>query len=326
MKAMTFKINVLAACLTTGLALAPVSVLGQSWPQRTVRLIVPTGAGSSIDVGARLFGDRLARRWNQPVVVENRPGAEGVVGVTAFVNMHDDHALLVSFAGPMSVLPIIQEKLPYDPAADFVPISSVSSNFATIAATASLNISSLSELVAMARAQSGKLNYHAAPGAFPILFAGFMKKTGIEMVSVAYRESILSTQDLVEGRIQVVMTPLTNVLPQTQTGKLRLLAVTNKERSPLAPAVPTAIEAGFPDLAFEGFSGFFGTRGITAELRDRISADIRAVASDPTIVERLAAAGLAVHASTPTEFAAAIVEQRAHITSIVKLIGHNPAR
>src|SRR5262249_23470102 len=251
----------------------------EPWPQRVVRLIVPTGAGSSIDVGARLFADRLATRWSKPVVVENRPGAEGVLGVSAFVNMRDDHALLVSFPGPLSVLPITQEKLPYDPVKDLVPISSVTDNFATVATAAPLSVASLSELVTVARAHPGKLNYHAAQGAFPILFAGFLKNAGLDMVPVSYRESTLSTQDLVEARIHVVIGPLTNVLPQAQAGRARLLAVTNKYRSPLAPTVPTASEAGYPDLSFEGLSGFFGARNIAPDLRDRISADIRAIAA-----------------------------------------------
>src|SRR5260221_13831430 len=187
------RIGVFSACVMAGLSLAAHVVEAETWPQRTVRVIVPTGPGSSVDVGARLFADRLAKRWNHSVVVENRPGAEGIVGVSAFVNMRDDHTLLVSFAGPMSVLPVTQGKLPYDPVRDLVPISSVSNNFATVAVTASLSARSLSELVTMARAQPGKLNYHAAPGAFPIVFAGFLRNAGLQVTSVSYRESILST-------------------------------------------------------------------------------------------------------------------------------------
>jgi len=318
--------RILVCCLVADFFLVSTPLQAESWPQRAVRLIVPTGAGSSVDVGARLFAERLAKRWNQPVVVENRPGAEGVVGVSAFLNMHDDHALLVSFAGPMSVLPVTQGKLPYDPVRDLVPISSVSNNFATVAVTASLGARSLSELVRMVRAQPGKLNYHAAPGAFPIVFAGFLRSAGLQMIPVSYRESILSTQDLAEGRIQAVITPLTNVLPQVQAGQVRLLAVINTERAPLAPAIPTAKEAGYPNLTFEGFSGFFGARDLAPERRDSISADIRAVASDPIVADRLAAVGLVVHGSTPAEFAAVIAEQRAQMTAIVNLIGHDQAR
>jgi len=317
----------LARVLTAGTlsGLVPTPVDAEAWPQRTVHLIVPTGPGSSVDIGARLFARRLADRWKHPVIIENRPGAEGVIGVSAFVNMHDDHALLVSFAGPISILPVTQHKLPYDPVHDLVPISSSTDNFATVAAAASWKIGSLSELVSLARAQPGKLNYHAAPGAFPILFAGFAKGAGLDMIPVSYRESIMSTQDLVEGRIQIIMTALTNVLPQAQAGKVRLLAVTNKSRSPLAPETPTAIEAGYPDLTFEGFSGFFGSRDIPPARRDSVSADVRAVAADPAVSDRLAAVGLIAHGSTSAEFAAAIEEQRNKMASIMKLIGGKPA-
>ena len=317
----------LARVLTAGTlsGLVPTPVDAEAWPQRTVHLIVPTGPGSSVDIGARLFARRLADRWKHPVIIENRPGAEGVIGVSAFVNMHDDHALLVSFAGPISILPVTQDKLPYDPVHDLVPISSSTDNFATVAAAASWKIGSLSELVSLARAQPGKLNYHAAPGAFPILFAGFAKGAGLDMIPVSYRESIMSTQDLVEGRIQIIMTALTNVLPQAQAGKVRLLAVTNKSRSPLAPEIPTAIEAGYPDLTFEGFSGFFGSRDIPPAQRDSVSADVRAVAADPAVSDRLAAVGLIAHGSTSAEFAAAIEEQRNKMASIMKLIGGKPA-
>jgi len=207
-----------------------------------------------------------------------------------------------------------------------VPISSNTDNFATVATAASLKVGSLAELVAMARSEPGKLNYHAAPGAFPILFAGFARSAGLDMVPISYRESILSTQDLVEARIQIVMTPLTNLLSQAQAGKVRLLAVTNKIRSPLAPDVPTAVEAGYPELSFEAFSGFFGTRDIAPALRDRISADVRAVATDPAIAARLATVGLVAHGSTPAEFPPAIAEQRAQMASIAELIGIRPGQ
>jgi tripartite-type tricarboxylate transporter receptor subunit TctC len=309
-----------------GLAFAPQPADADGWPQRAVHLIIPSGPGSSVDVAARLFAERLGDRWKQPVVVENRPGAEGIIGVNAFINMHDDHALLASFAGPMSVLPVTMEKLPYDPARDLVPISSMTDNFATVASANALNIGSLSELVAAARAQPARLNYHAAAGAFPIVFAGFLKAAGIDMVPVSYRESIFSTQDLVEGRIQIVMTALTNVLPQAQAGKVRLLAVTNKQRSPLVPEVPTALEAGHPDLSFEAFSGFFGSHDMPTARCDRISEDVRAVAADPNIGDRLAALGLVARGSTPAEFSAAIDEQRSRMTSIMRLIGSKAGR
>ncbi len=300
--------------------------LAESWPQRTVRLIVPVGAASGPDIAARVFADRLAERWKQPVVVENRPGADGLIGTTAFVGARDDHALLFSFAAPVSVLPVVHEKLPYDPARDLVPIASATDTFVAVAATASAKIGSLKELVTLAGSQPGKLNYNAGSGALPFVFAGFVKEAGVEIANVSYREISLAVQDLAEGRIHVMLATMAVTLPLAHAGKVRLLAVTNKNRAPAAPEVPTAIEAGYPALAFEGLAGFFGPRGISTGLRDRIAADIRAVAADPGVANRLAAVAQVARGSTPAEFAAAIEEQRAKIASIVKLIGTKPTQ
>jgi tripartite-type tricarboxylate transporter receptor subunit TctC len=285
-----------------------------------VRVIVPLGSGSAPDVAARLYAERLAARWKRPAIVENRPGAEGLIGVTAFAGMRDNHVLLFSPAAPISVFPFTQERLTYDPARDFVPISSAIDTFGSIAVYSSLKVTSLAELVTLARARPGKLNWSSGGGAFPTLLAGFAKTAGLDVVEVPYREQNLAIQDLAEGRIQILATTLTPLLPSAQAGKIRLLAVTNKRRAPIAPEVPTASETGHAELEFEGLVGFFGWRDMPAALRDRISADIRAVAADPVVAERLAAAGQIVRGSTSAEFADAIEEQRARIETLVRLV------
>jgi len=146
------------------------------------------------------------------------------------------------------------------------------------------------------------------------------------MLSVSYRDTNVAYQDLAAGRIQIMLTTITGVLPVVQAGKARLLAVTNKQRAPIAPEVPTAAEAGYPDLTFDGLSGFFGPGDMPMELRDRVAADIRAVAAEPAIVNRLAAIGMIVRGSTPVAFAAAIEEQRAKMASIAKSLGAVPVR
>ena len=170
------------------------------WPERSVRVIVPFGAGSGPDFAARLFAERLAARWNQPVVIENRPGADGLIGTTAFVNFRDDHLLMFSAAAPLSVLPVLQAKLPYDPTHDVVPISSAADTFGAIAVPISLKVGSLADLVILARSRPGQLNYHALAGAFPILFANFAKAVSINMAYVSYRETSAAVLDLAEGR------------------------------------------------------------------------------------------------------------------------------
>lgn len=321
MRMMTLKTGIAAASLAFCLfAFVPVPA-AEVWPQRMVRLVVPFGSGSAPDVAARHFGERLASRWQRPVVVENRPGGEGLIGVGAYAGKRDDHALLFSPAAPISVFPSIHAKLTYDPVRDLVPISSGVNTFGSVSVWASLKAGSLSELVALAHAHPGKLNWSTGGGAFPILLAGLAQTAKLDMVQVSYREQNAAIQDLSEGRIHIVATSLTALLPLAQAGKIRLLSVTNKRRAPIAPEVPTALEAGYPELEFEGLIGFFGWRDMPARLRDRISEDVRAVAADPLVAERLAAAGQIVGGSTAAEFSTAIEEQRVRIEAIVRLIG-----
>ena len=147
-----------------------------------------------------------------------------------------------------------------------------------------------------------------------------MKGAGLEMVYVPYRDFNPANIDLGEGRIHAMATALVGLLPQIQAGKVRLLSVMNKARSPAAPDVPTAAEAGYPDLSFDGVTGFYGWRDMSGELRDRIAADVRAVAENPAIKERLTAIGIVARRSTPSEFAAAIEDQRAKVAAIARLI------
>ena len=315
-----------ALTVASMLALSATPSLGQSWPHRTVRIIVPIPPAAGTDIAARLFADGLAKRWSQAVIVENRPGADGLIGTAAFAAMRDDHVLLFSPAAPVTVLPILHEKLPYDAMRDLVPIALATETFIAVAAATSTKIESLAELVARARSQPGKLNYFAAAGAFPLLFAGFAKSADIDVVYVSYRDPSLAIQDLVEGRIHVVLSTLTSLLPHAESGKLKLLALTNHSRAPVTPEVPSAIEAGYPAFAFDGVAGFFGPRELTAERRDRIAADVRAITTDPVIVQRLTALGQIGRGSTPAEFSTAIAEQRAKMAAIAKLIGLKPTQ
>ena len=290
----------------------------EPWPQRTVRVIVPLPPGVPTDLVCRLFAERLSEPWRQPVAVENRQGADGIPAVSGFVSARDDHTLLCSFPGVVTINPLIYEKLPYDPRRDLVPVVSLSDNFIGIAVSAALKVNSLDDFVKLARSQPGKLNWAASPGNPLYGFAALLKSAGIEMVQVSYRDFRPALQDVGEGRIQAVATGVGVLLAQVQAGKVKLLMVHNPQRSPQAPEVPTATEAGYPELTLEGLTGFYGWRDMPADIKERIAADARAVAADPAVVERVASIGSVLRVGTPAEFAAAIEEQRAKIVAIAR--------
>jgi tripartite-type tricarboxylate transporter receptor subunit TctC len=295
--------------------------LAADWPYRTVRLIAPGPVGGGLDFTARLFAERLSQRWRQAVIVENRPGADGVIGVSAFLGSSDDHTLLFAISATVTVHAIVNDKLPYDPVRDLVPISSASDIVLAIAASEKNSIRSLADLVQTARAQPGKLNWASSPGLPLFVVGGFLKNAGLDLASVSYREITPALQDLGEGRIDVFVTALTAIMPLVQASRARLLAVASRERVPTAPEVPTAIEAGFPELTMHGFVGFYGKRGMPDALRDRIAADVRAIASDPGISGRLAGVGQAARSGTSAEFAALLQDQRGRLADLAKTMG-----
>jgi len=314
-----------ASALLAATVLWPLSSTAQTWPQRTVRFLLPLGPGAGVDIGARLLADRLSPRWRQPVVVENRPGGDGIVAISAFVGAHDDHILLCSPTSSFTAHPYLHDSLPYKPS-DLLPIARVSNTIITIGVPTSLNIGSLAELLALTRAQPGKLNWAGTTGALDFIFAGFLNNAGLSMTKVPYRNPVEAANDLAEGRVQAYVAALAIVRPQVQAGKIRLLAVTNSERAPTAPEIPTVKEAGYPQLAFDGLVGFFGPADMPNTLRERIAGDVRAVAADPVIGERLAATGQILNIGGPSEFAAATDAQRAKIAAIAKELGVKPAQ
>lgn len=300
-------------------------VPAQNWPQRTVKFVLPLGPGSGTDVGARLFADRLAAHWNRPVVVENRPGGDGIIAINAFISADDDHTLLFAPSGTFTVHPFVREKVPYD-VRDLVPIARVSNTVVGIAVPASLNANSLAELVALARAQPGKLNWSPTSGMTDIVTSAFLKSTNLDVAKVPYRDSVQGLNDLIENRLQIYVTALAIVRSQAEAGKVRILALTNRERAPIFPNVPTAMEAGFPALALEGLVGLFGPRRMSSELRERIATDIRTVAADPAVAARLEATGQVMNLGSPSEFAASIEEQRERVATAAKDLGIKAAR
>jgi tripartite-type tricarboxylate transporter receptor subunit TctC len=293
------------------------------WPQRTVKLILPLGPGAGSDIGARLFADKLTARWGQPVVIENRPGGDGFVAITAFLGAHDDHTLLFAPTSTFTAHTILHSKLPYSPR-DLVPIARVTNTLISISVPASLKVGSLGELVALVRAQPGKLNRASITGALDLVLSGFLKGIDLEVAKVPYRDPVQAVTDLAEGRIQIYTSAYAIVRSQLQAGTIRALAMTNQTRAPTAPEIPTAAQAGYPALTFDGLVGLFGPPNMAGELRERIAADMRAVATDPGIEPRLIQTGQILNPGEPAEFAAAIEDQTDKLAAIAKALDIKP--
>jgi len=293
---------------------------GDDWPARTVRVIVPFAAGSANDVSARLYAEGLARRWAKPVIVENKPGADAIVGVGAFANAKDDHTLLYGTASMVTVSPLLQEVLPYDPSRDIVPISSTASSIFVIAVHDSLQVRSLLELAQLARSKPGELSWSSGPSLPHFVFAAMLARHALKQVYIPYRDASSQQTDFGEGRVQILSHALLAVRGPVATGKVRILAVTSSAREPGLPNVPTVAEAGFPEMEIDGLTGLFGWRDMPATLRDRISADVRAVAGDPQVRSRIEAGGQHVLGSSPDEFSAAIERQRTRIHQIGHIV------
>jgi tripartite-type tricarboxylate transporter receptor subunit TctC len=315
-----------AAAVLAGV-LAPAPASAQNYPQRAVRFILPFGPASGVDITARLIGDRLAARWGKPVVVENRPGGDGLVAINAFISANDDHTLLFMPASTFTAHPYTRDSLPYDSERDLLPIVNVTVIVIALSVPESLPVGSLADFVALARAKPGTLNVATAAGNSDFIMAGFLKSMDLQVAKVPYRDIMQAPNDLAEGRIQLLMSSYASMRPLIQAGKLKVLAVTSRKRVGIASDIPTVAEAGFPFLGLDSLIGIFGPRGTPDAVRESIAADVKAiVAADPTIATRLEATGQVVDIRGPAEFAAGIKEMRDQLASIAQALGVKAAQ
>jgi tripartite-type tricarboxylate transporter receptor subunit TctC len=295
------------------------------WPTRPVKVIVPFGAGSGTDLVTRLLAPRLSERWRQPVVIDNRPGADGVVGVQAFVSANDQHTLLFTPAGQLTLSPLLHDELPFDPIGDLVPIAAAVDPSIGIAVARDVPAVSLAHLSTLAQSHPDRYLWAGVPGMPDIIFKAFLTLEKMRMKHVPYRVQSMALQDLGAGRIHVLAASVATLSPVLESGAARLLAVATSERIAAAPDVPTMKEAGYPALTLDGSWGFYGWRDMPATLRDRISDDIRDALDDAALAAKLAAMGLTVAPAGANEFAQAVERQRRQVEEMASIIGLKPA-
>lgn len=310
--------------LVAAMAFVATASAQTKWPTHPVRFIVPLGVGSGADIGARLLADRLSQRWGQPVIVDNRPGGDALVSINAFVTAHDDHVLWYGPSGSFISHPYQHDSLPYRPS-DLAPIARVSNTIIVVAVPIELQVDTMKQLADRARAEPGKLNWAGVTGTNDFMFGGWLALEHLDMTKVPYKNPVDAAKDLGENRVQVYLPALAIVRPQLDSGKIKLLAVTNSERAPTRPDLPTVKEAGYPALTLDGLVGLFGPPDMPAELRSRIAADIRAAADD-TLKARLNQTGQTPNIGGPEEFAKSIEEQRAVVAAMAEVLGVKPIR
>jgi len=316
-----FRLTMVAALALAIHAISAAASLAQQWPTHPVRFVLPFGPGSGADTAARLMTDKLQQTWGQPVIIDGKPGGDGLLSLQTVVSAKDDHTL---FFGPSSIYVVqryVHEDMTFDPETDLAPIAGVARVQIAIAVPTSLGISTLAEFVALARAKPNETSYAVAPGFSEFVFDGFVKENGLAIAKVPYRDITKSPVDLGENRIQLSMQSFAAMRTYAQTGKIRIIAINDRERSAAAPDIPSVVEAGFPALLASPVLGLLGPRDMPIELRRRIAADMLAALDDKTTRDRLALTGQPPAPLDVDAFTAAVKEQYAQVAHIASVLG-----
>ena len=296
----------------------------QPYPVKPVRLVVTYTAGGPADIAARALAQKLAEMWGQQVVVDNRAGAGGIIGTELVAKAAPDgYTLLHGTAAGLIINPLLVKKLPYDTFRDFAPVSMVVIVPQLLVTHPALPATTLKELIALAKARPGALNYASVGIGSPNHLGMELLKSmaGIDMVHVPYKGATPAMADLIAGQVQLAFNGMASVLPQIASGKLKAIAIGSARRSPAAPDVPTVAEAGLPGFEYVAWNGNFAPAGTPAALVNRLSADIRKALAAPDVVQRLASLGSEPGGNTPAEFAAYVKADHARWARVVQTVG-----
>jgi tripartite-type tricarboxylate transporter receptor subunit TctC len=307
------------------LAAGAAPAMGQSFPVKPVRLIIPFAPGGPNDIAGRIFAAKLAESWGQQVIVDNRGGANTIVGAELAAKAPaDGYTLFQASAGTLVNNPLLYGKLPYDAKTSFAPISLITGFTYLIAVHPALPANSVRELVALARARPGQLAYGTSGvgSAGHIAAALFETIAGVKLSHVPYKGTATAVIDLIGGHIPLMFTTFGTASPYIANRKVKVIAAAAPRRHPDWPDIPTAAEGGYPGFEMSAWSGIVAPAGTPRQVTDRVSAGIVRAAAMPDLVERMKAAGLElVTSSTPEEFAAYIARDFARVAKAVKASG-----
>ena len=310
---------VITALLAAALSASQPS-LAQTYPDHLIKIVVPTSAGGGNDAMARIVGNKLAERLKQPVIIENKSGANGAIA-SEFVakSPADGYTLLFGYIATHGINPVLS-KVPYDPVKDFAPVAMIAEAQQVLVVSPSVKANSVAELIALAKSKPGSISYASAGNGTAPHIAGelFKQLAGVEMLHVPYKGSAPALTDTLGGTTQVMFPSLVAANQFIKAGKLRGLAVTGTKRSTLFPALPTVAEAGVPGFGITQWYGFFAPAKTPPAIVDRLNREIVAIMKDPDTQKKFADQGADVSTSTPAEFGTFVQAELAKWGKVIK--------
>ncbi len=295
------------------------------YPNKPIRIVVPFGAGSATDLISRVLGNSVSAAIGQSVVVENKAGADGAIAASEVAKAAPDgYTLLMATNSPLSVVPAMKKSPPYDPVADFTPITDVGRYTFFIVVNPSVPAKTLPELIQYAKANPGKINYATGNTTGIVSSALLASLAKIEMVHVPYKTEPQVMPDLVSGRVQMMFASSTTAMPLIRDGKLRALVTTLPRRTHLLPDLPTIAEAGYPTFSIISWAGLYGPAKMPAEVTARLNKEFVAAMGRPDVQEAMQKQAFVLTPSTPEKLAAWTKEQLEGYRNILKAVGIQP--
>lgn len=316
-----------SALILAALVPAGASAQERSYPTKAIRLIVPFPPGGGNDILGRLLASKLSERLGQSVVVDNRGGANGIIGTDLTVKaVADGYTLLIGSVSTISINPTFYPKLPYNTVTDLAPVSLIASTPSMLVVNPTVPAKTVKELIALAKAKPGQLAFASAGSGSSHHLGGELLKlmAGVDMIHVPYKGTGPAITDLVSGQVAMIISNIPSVLPMVKAEKLRAVAVTSLKRSPVVPHIPTVHESGLPGFEVDIWYGVLTPAGVPKAIVTRLNSEVRAVLEMPDVRERLSAQGAGAMSSTPEEFAQRIKADIAKWSKVVKVSGAKP--
>lgn len=315
----------LIAAAISGLAALAISgpVQAQAFPSKPIKIVVPYSAGGPTDIVARIVGQKLSEQLGQPVVIENRPGAGGNIGAEAVARAPADGYTLLLVTTGHTINPSLYPKIGYDLKSDLSAVSQLTSGPMVVAVSPSLGVKSLKELIALAKAKPGTLNFASAGNGSSTHLAPelFSTMAGIKMNHIPYKGSAPALADVMAGNTQVAFDLMISAMPHVRGGKLKGLATTGRARSPAAPDLPTVAEVGVPGFEVIAWNGLMAPAGTPPEVVAQLNAGIKKVLGQPVVAERISSQGFSAHWSDASEFRGFVQSEIAKWGKVVKASG-----